>query len=405
MMRRSAFVMVAAVCVMFCSCGETEQKRRTTGYKGEARSNAFLAAQRLLGEYGYDVDKRRGLGELDYSTSMIFLSPSSLNTVGCAKRLMDWVDEGGHLVFMVSGGEKTGNDFVMNTLNWSMFDEDPSGMVYLFETLGIGLEDWDAEPEDPKLEGMDLDDWESMSEESRALLGSEVSEFFLWENELVVHHWAEKGLVFNIQYEGDFGSEDKPEENKHRFLSIEHGVGRVTVLSDARPLRNRYIGQADHAQLLIDLAYISSRGGRIIFTNGAGDNFFSLLWRHFWMMLVALLIAVIFWLWKSLPRFGPVQDLPEGHMREYLGQVRGIGRFLWGHKRDDALLGAMRRNINRQLALVSGEQHEGIFEQLSERADLPVEQVIEAMTREQIREPGAMVRVTRNLQKIYQHIN
>ena len=92
-------------------------------------------------------------------------------------------------------------------------------------------------------------------------------------------------------------------------------------------------------------------------------------------------------------------------MREYLGQVRGIGRFLWRHKRDDAMLGALRRSITRRLALTSGENHEGIFEQLAGITGLPVEQVIEAMSREYVHEPGAMVRITRNLQKIYQHIN
>ena len=92
-------------------------------------------------------------------------------------------------------------------------------------------------------------------------------------------------------------------------------------------------------------------------------------------------------------------------MREYLGQVRGIGRFLWQNKRDDAMLGAMRRTIQGRLALISGEDQEGVFEQLAETTGLTLEQVIEAMTRNEVREPGTMVRVTRNLQKIYQQIN
>ena len=165
------------------------------------------------------------------------------------------------------------------------------------------------------------------------------------------------------------------------------------------------MGSADHAQFLVDMIQVS-RDGMVIFSSGAGENFFSLVWRYFWMAVIATVVAVIFWLWKNLPRFGPVQDLPESTMREYLGQVRGIGRFLWRHKRDDAMLGALRRHITRRLALASGdEHHEGIFEQLAEVTGLPVEQVIEAMTREQVHDPGVMVRITRNLQKIYQHIN
>ncbi|MFK7911093.1 MAG: DUF4350 domain-containing protein [Akkermansiaceae bacterium] len=390
--------------LVFSSCGETEKKRRTTGYKGEARSNAFLAATRLLERNDYDVEQRSGLGELGYSTSTVFLAPSSLNTMGRAKRLMQWVEQGGHLVFMVSGGEKSGNDFKMDPHGWSMFDDESSGVEYLFDELNVEVESWDTEPENTLLSGMDRDDWEAMSEEDRVLLGSEVSEFQFTGKKLKLHHWADKGLIHEVQFTGDMGSEDVPSESKHRFLSLVYGSGRVTILSDARPLRNRFIGQADHAQLLIDLVDISP-GGMIVFTNGAGESFFSLVWRYFWMAVIAVGVAIIFWLWKNLPRFGPTQDLPESNMREYLGQVRGIGRFLWRNKRDDAMLGAMRRNINRRLALISGEHHEGIFEQLSETTGLSVEQVIEAMTREQIREPGTMVRVTRNLQQIYQHIN
>jgi hypothetical protein len=85
--------------------------------------------------------------------------------------------------------------------------------------------------------------------------------------------------------------------------------------------------------------------------------------------------------------------------------VRGIGRFLWHHKRDDSMLAAMRGSISRRLSLDATGNHEGVFDQLAESTSLPVESIIEAMTREQIREPGVMVRVVRNLQLILKHIN
>ncbi|HCL96712.1 MAG TPA: hypothetical protein DHW77_02995, partial [Verrucomicrobiales bacterium] len=145
MNRGSSVILAIVSALLLCSCGETEQKRRTTGYKGEARSNAFLAAKRLLEKYNHEVDQRSGLGDLDYGTSTIFLSPSSMNTMGRAKRLMDWVEQGGHLVFMISGGERSGNDFQIKPTSWSMFDEESSGMLYLFEQLGVEVVDLDTE--------------------------------------------------------------------------------------------------------------------------------------------------------------------------------------------------------------------------------------------------------------------
>ena len=123
------------------------------------------------------------------------------------------------------------------------------------------------------------------------------------------------------------------------------------------------------------------------------------------MAVLGLLVTVVFWLWKNLPRFGPEQDLADGGMREFSGQVRGIGRFLWRHKRDDSMLAAMRGTISRRLSLTPDGSHEGIFDQLAASTALPVEAIIEAMTREQIREPGVMVRIVRNLQLILKHIN
>ena len=215
--------------LLFSSCGETESKRRTTGYKGGARSNAFLAAQRLLGRYGYMVEQRSSLGDLNYGTSTVFLTPSSLNTVGRAKRVMEWVERGGHLVFMMDGGERTGNDFQMNRVSWSFFDEESSGMDYLFDELGVEFVDWATEPEHPSSSSLSLDDWEAMTEEDRVLLESEVSKFQLGGEELEIHHWAEKSLIYDVQYSEDVGSEDDADANMHRYLSLMHGGGRVTI--------------------------------------------------------------------------------------------------------------------------------------------------------------------------------
>ena len=107
LMRQWALVLFCALLgLALSSCQKTEQKRRTVGYKGEARGNAFLAAQRLLERQGYSVSFKRNMGDLDADTATLFLTPSSLNTVGRSKRVLRWVGEGGHLVVMLKAGEK-----------------------------------------------------------------------------------------------------------------------------------------------------------------------------------------------------------------------------------------------------------------------------------------------------------
>jgi len=393
-----------SVCLFLTSCGEEEIKRRTVGYKGKAKSNPFLAAERFLTEQGKNASSEHGLGRLDYETGTLFLPPTSINTVGRAKRLMAWVSEGGHLVLMLEGGEMGGNDFSVapSASFWS--NEEPSdGVAHICDELNVKYEKTDEVVVTTST--MDIDDWEAMDEKDRVLLYSETSKINLGDGEMAVHYWTGSAFKSGRRSMRDYASEDsKGEDNEHHFLSLTHDMGRVSFVSDARPFRSRYLGYADHAKFLATLVDLS-RPGKVIFSSGDGDGFFAMVWRHFKMAVLGLLAVVVFWLWRHLPRYGPEQDIGDGSTREFSDQLRGIGRFLWHHKRDDTLLGALRATVNRRLSLHPGISHEGIFEQLAETTALPVESVIEAMTREHITEPSVMVRVTKNLQEILKHIH
>ena len=391
------------VCLLVVSCGKTEQKRRTTGYKGEAKNNPFLAAQRYLDNQGKEVNSGHGLSHFDDDTAMIFLPPSSVNTVGRAKRLMKWVESGGHLVVMLDGGSIGGNDFSMIHAKDASFDVESErpGVDYILEELEIESEKWKHESSDQDIdvETLDIESWEELSEHDRVLLGSEVSEILFEGEALTIHHWADQGLLYDEVYEDEYGSGEIEDSNKHRFLSVMYESGRVTLLTDARPLRNRYIGYADHARFLDELVEFS-RGGGIVFSNGEGDGLFSLLWLHFRFGMIALFLFIVVWLWQHLPRFGPNQDIGSGDMREFSSQVRGIGRFLWQHKRGDTMLNAMRASVNRRFSLQAGTSQQAVYEQLSENTGIPLKSVIEAMTRENVQETNVALRMIQNLQLI-----
>ena len=411
------------ICVFCSACQETEIKSRTVGYKGKAKLNPFLAAERLLTKEGFEVFSEHGVGRLDYETTTLFIPTSSLNTVGRTKRLLEWVASGGHLVLMLEGGEMGGNDFVITPRKYHWQDEPTEGVQYLLDEVGVSYElkeeesptmttevdDDTTEAEDDTTEAdhdrteVELDEWESMEEKDRVLLGSEESAINLGSGELVIHHWSDILLEYTVWDEGDYGSGDSA-EHRHHYLSLSHEYGRVSLLSDARLLRNRNLAYSDHAEFLVTLVELSN-SGRTVFSSGDGDSFFAMLWRHFKMGVIGLLVVVVFWLWRHLPRYGPAEDIGDGNTREFTEQLRGVGRFLWRHKRDDSLLNSLRGHVNRALSLQPSGSDEGVFEQIAEKTGMPVASVSEAMTREQITEPAVMVRVTQNLQKILKHIN
>jgi len=373
---------------------------------------------------GLEVELEHGLSQFEDEVAVIFLPPSSVNTVGRAKRLEKWVRDGGHLVVMLDGGELGGNDFRPSPNPVSVFNEkiERPGVDYLLKTMGLELESWsfdegededkvgeDSEKSEEKSDEMDLDEWEILLEKDRVLIRAKESQIKFGGKSYSISHWSNQAVVDeDVSADGKFASEAEGE--KHRFLSAPLGEGRVTWLTDAHPLRNRFIAEADHAKFLKGLVELS-RSGRIVFSKGEGDGLFSLLWRHFPLAVIALLIVVVVWLWRNLPRFGPPKDVATGGLREFSGQVRGVGRFLWRQKREDAMLNALRVQVNRGLSLgpsqvlVSGEDSaDGLFELLAEKSGLSVEEVKEAMTREEVREPGAMVRMVKNLQKIKNQI-
>lgn len=378
--------------VAISSCGKTELKKRTLGYKGEARANAFLAAQRYLRNMGYEVESQAGFGKLSDEVSTMFLPPSALNTVGRGKRIMDWVDEGGHIVVMLKGGGKRGNDFAPNNVydaDTELKDELP-GVDYILEQIGVTATQWTNED----AERLGRDEWEKLSEPERVLGNSEPSTFSFAGEDQVIYQWSDKLLEYN--------SDEAKEQ--YCYVNEYYGDGLVTVLTDASPLRNRYIGYAGHSAFL-NMLVDQSGTGKIIFSNGVGDGLFSLIWRYFKFAVIGLAVVIVFWLWKNLPRFGPEQDLPESQMREFSTQVQGVGRFLWKQKREDAMLSALRGSVNKHLSVGSYGDSDAVFAQLAESSSLPLESVVEAMTRNNIREHSVMVRVVKHLQIILKTIN
>ena len=304
---------------------------------------------------------------------------------------------------MMKNSEKRGNDFTQNdqvTLHFGEEDgdlaEESPGVEYLLKEAYLDT----VYDENEEREELDLDEWEALAESDRVLVNSEVCGFLVGENNLTVHQWSDKGIV-NLQ-------DNEDDRAEYRYYSVDYGDGRLTFLTDASPIRNRYIAYADHAQLLMGLLGMSKAEGAVAFSNGAGDTLFSLIWKYFKIAIFSFLLLIILWLWKSLPRFGPVQDIPDIQMREFSSQVRGVGRFLWRNKRNEAMLTSLRNTITKNQTLHQGQgglDQASLFDQLVQHSELSLEAVTEAMTRINISEPNVMVRVVKNLQLILKTSN
>ena len=361
-----------AVTVLLCACGGGEWKdiERTLGYRGKARLNPFLAAEMLLDELGHDAQGVKALTKLPDHDAVIILSAESGLPAGRAKQLLRWTFSGGHLIYCL-GGTRPYNDFdsQFGSFIAAMLLEEEKDPV--LEQLGVGAKKRVAVEELEKelkaaLRGLDEegDDEESDAEEgedddSRL----ESVQRIRWKNrEYEVSLGGYQHLILERDLRaGEFSAGPKDEA---LALHLRHGSGWVTVLAHARPFRNRWIGERDHARWLAALV-----GGRatkeVLFVAASTGSFFGLLWEHGWMVLVTLALCLIFWLWQQMPRFGPPAEVELDSTRHFASHVGALGEFFWRLRRGDVLVTAAREAVRERVR----ERHRSLDDGSSRLSD------------------------------------
>jgi hypothetical protein len=109
LMLRSLFALGTAL--LLCGCkGRWEDVEKTTGYRGKARVNPFLAAERLLNDLGHQARGAKSLTKMPSHDSVILISGENGLPEGRAKQLLRWTYSGGHLIYCL-GGTRAYNDF------------------------------------------------------------------------------------------------------------------------------------------------------------------------------------------------------------------------------------------------------------------------------------------------------
>jgi hypothetical protein len=127
-----------------------------------------------------------------------------------------------------------------------------------------------------------------------------------------------------------------------RILALRWGDGRVTLFSTLRPFDNHRIGKLDHAELLWSV--LSDSSSRELFLVRYLDTM-SLprwLWERAPLALVATALFLSLWLWRVVPRFGPLVPAAGVDRRSLLEHIRAVGRFHADQRRQGRLLEALR---------------------------------------------------------------
>jgi hypothetical protein len=358
------------LCGLLAGCGGGHTTRtRETGYKGKARLDAYLAAGRFLEREGYSVTSKPGWPGLDDGVAVALVPASVAATRATARELEEWVGGGGHLLCLVEHAESYLDD-------WSMFprlagdaeDPVPGALGEWFRRAGLKLErDGKVRAERLTVDGQ----------------GFEVS------------------AASEVAVTGEDGGP--------RVMGrVDFGEGIITVMADARPFRNRYIGDHDHAALLLALVESSPYEGAVVIVRDAALSLWDLLWKRGWPALAGLLAVTVFWLWKNMPRFGPLrrEEIPST-LRDYDHHLEALGDFQWRLDKGAALLRPLRDSVldRAQRLAAAGHRDADLFQWIALRAGITRERAQRAMTHEHPGDATSFTRVLADLQTIHRSLS
>lgn len=343
MMTRGRCLALAVLLVAVCGCSD-EYVERETGYKGRARINPWLAAERFVQSYNYEVESL-AVWRAPQGGDAVWVVPASvLNNESFVRRAEQWAKDGGHLIVLLEHAAAETND-------WRTFEPElslPSALPGMLHRSGIELkQNASTDSAEAGVATIHFDD--------------EDFEVAAKSHATVALRGGEPGV----------------------FASVAAGAGCVSVLTDARPLRNRWIGEHEHAEFLLALIDASERDGAVVFVRGRGLSFWGMVRRHLWPVLCGLAALLTLWLWKNLSRFGPLEaEAAPSAARGYDHHLEALGNFHWRLDRAAALLAPLREQIlerAQRLGARSGRLDDGFLQMLALRSGLPKERVARAL--------------------------
>jgi hypothetical protein len=358
------FALLAAAFAL-TACDYTEVKREI-GYKGKARVNPWLAAERFATHYEGEVRSLAAWTEPGFDDAVWFVPASILGNESFTRRLASWVDGGGHLVVLVEHADSEANDWSSHP---AVTDLSPA-LLGLLDGTGLRLDERKG---------------------SRNAVTASKIEF--------------DGKSFNVDAKSDTAVSLKKAE-PGVFASVERGDGRMSVLTDARLFRNRWIGEHEHAALLDALIRATEYEGDIAFLRGSGLSLGGLLADHLWPVLIGLAVLTVLWLWKNFTRFGPVEAADGAtSLRGYEHHLEALGDFQWRLDRAAALLVPLRAQIvehGQRLSTRAGRRDDDFFQFLADRAGLPRERVFRALAEAAPADSAVLTRTSADLQRLLQ---
>lgn len=364
-MNKLRWIGLIAAALGLAACN-TKYDEVEAGYKGPARTNPWLAAERFLTAYGHPVEVLTTWREPAVGDSTWIVPSELISNEVFTRKINQWVIDGGHLVCLI--------DYADFRDDWNL------------RSPGVELE--------PAFQRF-LSEHDFKIERSAS-------------GEVETKQIRFRGRPFEVAMKSGWQASSRS-GSLQGMPTARIGDGRLTLVTDARPFRNRWIGDKQHAALLKSLVDSGESNGTIVFMRGATVSFWALLKERAWAVSLGLLVVIVIWLWKNLRRFGPLEaaDAPSP-LRGYDHHLEALGDFQWRLDHGASLLAPLREEIlehAHRLMSRSGRLDSDIFALLGERAGIPRERAVRAMSEPAPADASVFTRTVSDLQQILKSLS
>jgi hypothetical protein len=366
-----------------------KQVEINAGFNQEARRNPFLAAQLFMAELNPKLspelentnditDKRfetqQGLDKLKQlpkvEDTLIITSARNTVTNMQSQALLQWVEQGGHLIIRASQEfnrqQKTSGDHILDAVDIRL---------HPFTT---SAEDSNDENKDSEQESNDLEDLattigEQLEKMNADHLSCDAAEdvnlsSFPTEPDLAdaqAHIKSPNILEYDNLDDAAFWTSDG---YGPQLIQLNLGQGKLSVMTDMDLWHNRNIGCFDNAYVLQHLvnSHNSGQSGKTwLLYHEKMPSFSSLLWKYHRALIVSSMLLLFIWVWSQTLRFGPLKIINSAIRRQFSEHIEATTRYRFKAKQGEEIIDLVRQQLFSQVS----KRHND-FEKMSQQQQI-----------------------------------
>ncbi|MEL7449607.1 MAG: DUF4350 domain-containing protein [Pseudomonadota bacterium] len=417
---RARLIIIGLVLVLFAQFGAWffDNYNRVTrdlyvGYRGEARYNDFLAAQRLTEALGLEADSQAGLSPGDWlpplDDTVVLADNHRTLSYDDIDQLLRWVGAGGNLVAApLRSGDETVNllfdelEVAVVNANERAQETQDDGCVEPC-TTAPGTESQGTESQGAESSGTDSP---GTADEQQATKDNPFPK--LRRSTVVVDgravHIDRRQPRLHVESFDVLGSGG--DELGEFYVRLAYGQGQITLLADTLFSTNRLIGDEDNAAMLVNVIEYSGGIGKIWFIYGDSyPGIPALIWKHAPIAVVACALVLAFFLWRVSRRFGPMLVRPPPGSRSVLEHIRSTGSLLWTTNNPERLAEAARGRVlltlERQHPGISHSNRDEQVQLIADHTGKPVDEVSALFNSGTAANPGEFTQQIVALQRLW----